>query len=59
MSEEDFEDTKRIFKVALKGIRNDAGLGDFLVELGASLVALGVQEDKRQPTRIAKSEETI
>lgn len=47
MNEQDFKDTLAIFEFAKRGIRNDETLGDFLVELGSSLVALGVQENKR------------
>lgn len=56
MTEADFADTVAIFKAAIKGIRNDESLGDFLVELGASLVALGVQEQKHvRPHRSSKT----
>jgi hypothetical protein len=51
MNEHDFAELPNVFKAALKGIRNDETLGDFLVELGASLVALGVQENKSQRQR--------
>jgi hypothetical protein len=44
MSEKDFKDTLRIFEVAARGIRNDESLGGYLMELGAALVHLGVQE---------------
>jgi hypothetical protein len=47
MSEKDFKDTLRIFDVAKKGIRNDASLGEFLIDLGAALMHLGVQEISR------------
>lgn len=46
MTDEDFKATLAIFEAAKKGIRNDESLGKFLIELGSSLVALGVQETK-------------
>jgi hypothetical protein len=46
MSEEEFETTKAIFDIAKKGLVNDETLGDFLVEIGSNLVALGVREKK-------------
>ena len=52
MSEEDFRQTQAIFEAARRGMRNDARLGDFLVRLGAELVALGVQENKREDRTI-------
>jgi hypothetical protein len=46
MTPEEFETTKAIFDFAKKGLRNDESLGDFLVDIGAKLVALGVRENK-------------
>jgi hypothetical protein len=47
MSDKDFKTTIKIFQVAATKIRNDETLGEWLIDLGASLVALGVQENHR------------
>jgi hypothetical protein len=44
MNEKDFKTLKKVFVVAQMGLKNDEHLGDWLVELGACLIALGVQQ---------------
>jgi hypothetical protein len=47
MTDKDFRTTLKIFDVAKAGIRNDESLGEYLMDLGAALLHLGVQEISR------------
>jgi len=44
MSSKDFKDLKKVFSVAEKVVQNDENLSEWLIDLGASLIHLGVQE---------------
>ena len=46
MTKDEFEATKMIFEFAKRGLANDQELGNFLIDIGAKLVALGVRENK-------------
>jgi hypothetical protein len=48
MKPDEFEAVQAMFEFAKRGLRNDQKLGDFLVEVGAQIVALGVRENQEQ-----------